>query len=101
MGVKAAHKYVDEIDPWLRTTGLSNLVKLIFLFKKQYLKLILYFRVGGDSKIQYLVLQVHYAHLDMIQESGDDSGNTNDTIVLNNYKRILGWHNITCKQMVN
>ena len=34
-------------------------------------------RVGGDSKIQYLVLQVHYAHIDMIPETGDDSGMTN------------------------
>ena len=32
------------------------------------------FRVGKHSQIKYLVLQVHYAHLDMIPESGDDSG---------------------------
>ena len=30
--------------------------------------------MGKDSQIKYLVLQVHYAHLDMIPESGDDSG---------------------------
>lgn len=32
------------------------------------------FRVGKDSDIKYLVLQVHYAALDQIPESGDDSG---------------------------
>jgi len=32
------------------------------------------FRVGGDSSIKYLVLQVHYGHLDHIPVSGDDSG---------------------------
>ncbi len=32
------------------------------------------FRVGKGSGIKYLVLQVHYAHLDMIPASGDDSG---------------------------
>jgi peptidylglycine monooxygenase len=32
------------------------------------------FRMGKDSQIKYWVLQVHYAHLDMIPESGDDSG---------------------------
>jgi hypothetical protein len=33
-----------------------------------------YYRVGGDSGIQYLVLQVHYATVDQIPPSGDDSG---------------------------
>lgn len=33
------------------------------------------FKVGGDSKIQYLVLQVHYAHIDhFLDGSTDDSG---------------------------
>jgi len=32
------------------------------------------FRVGGDSGINYLVLQVHYASTDYIDEDGDDSG---------------------------
>lgn len=32
------------------------------------------FRVGGDSKIRYLVLQVHYASVDYIAPTGDDSG---------------------------
>jgi len=32
------------------------------------------FRMGKDTPIKYLVLQVHYAHLDQIAESGDDSG---------------------------
>jgi len=32
------------------------------------------FKVGKESKIKYLVLQVHYAHLDMIPEDGDSSG---------------------------
>jgi len=32
------------------------------------------FRVGKESQIKYLVLQVHYAHLDMIPEDGDSSG---------------------------
>eukprot|EP00096_Caligus_rogercresseyi_P010269 TRINITY_DN3684_c0_g1_i1.p1 TRINITY_DN3684_c0_g1~~TRINITY_DN3684_c0_g1_i1.p1 ORF type:complete len:342 (+),score=77.47 TRINITY_DN3684_c0_g1_i1:37-1062(+) len=32
------------------------------------------FKVGKGTGIQYLVLQVHYAHLDMIPNSGDDSG---------------------------
>jgi len=32
------------------------------------------FRVGGQSDVKYLVLQVHYHHVDMIPESGDDSG---------------------------
>jgi len=32
------------------------------------------FRVGADSSIKYLVLQVHYASVDYIAESGDDSG---------------------------
>jgi peptidylglycine monooxygenase len=32
------------------------------------------FNVGKDSKIKYLVLQVHYAHLNMIPEDGDSSG---------------------------
>ena len=43
-----------------------------------YLSLILYFfdikRVGKESQIKYLVLQTHYAHLDMIPEEGDSSG---------------------------
>ena len=33
-----------------------------------------YFRVGADSDIKYLVLQVHYGHIDHIPNSGDDSG---------------------------
>jgi len=32
------------------------------------------FRVGADSDIKYLVLQVHYGHIDHIPNSGDDSG---------------------------
>jgi len=32
------------------------------------------FRVGGDSSIQYLVLQVHYGTIDHIPADGDDSG---------------------------
>lgn len=32
------------------------------------------FRVGGDSSIKYLVLQVHYASTDYIDAAGDDSG---------------------------
>ncbi|XP_032666055.1 peptidylglycine alpha-hydroxylating monooxygenase isoform X2 [Odontomachus brunneus] len=33
------------------------------------------FKVGGDSPIQYLVLQVHYAHIDHFKDgSTDDSG---------------------------
>lgn len=33
------------------------------------------FKVGGDSPIQYLVLQVHYAHIDQFRDgSTDDSG---------------------------
>jgi len=32
------------------------------------------FRVGADSRIQYLVLQVHYASVDQIPKTGDDSG---------------------------
>jgi len=32
------------------------------------------FRVGADSKVKYLVLQVHYASVDYIAPSGDDSG---------------------------
>ncbi|XP_023322359.1 peptidylglycine alpha-hydroxylating monooxygenase [Eurytemora carolleeae] len=32
------------------------------------------FRVGADSSIKYLVLQVHYASIDEIPEKGDDSG---------------------------
>ncbi|XP_015601575.1 peptidylglycine alpha-hydroxylating monooxygenase [Cephus cinctus] len=33
------------------------------------------FKVGGDSSIQYLVLQVHYAHIDHFKDgSTDDSG---------------------------
>lgn len=32
------------------------------------------YRVGGDSGIQYLVLQVHYATVDQIPATGDDSG---------------------------
>ncbi|KAL0134255.1 hypothetical protein PUN28_001211 [Cardiocondyla obscurior] len=33
------------------------------------------FKVGGDSPIQYLVLQVHYAHIDRFKDgSTDDSG---------------------------
>jgi len=32
------------------------------------------FKVGKDTKINYLVLQVHYAHLDMIPPDGDSSG---------------------------
>lgn len=32
------------------------------------------FRVGGDTGINYLVLQVHYASTDYIAEDGDDSG---------------------------
>merc|ERR1711997_319767 len=32
------------------------------------------FRMGKDSNIKYLVLQVHYAHIDMIPAAGDDSG---------------------------
>merc|ERR1712080_218484 len=31
-------------------------------------------RVGADSRIQYLVLQVHYASVDQIPKTGDDSG---------------------------
>ena len=31
-------------------------------------------RVGKESQIKYLVLQVHYAHLDKIPEEGDSSG---------------------------
>jgi hypothetical protein len=49
----------DRLFQMLTTTGLTATCS---------------FRVGGDSKIQYLVLQVHYAHLDMIPEEGDDSG---------------------------
>ena len=32
------------------------------------------FRMGKHTQIKYLVLQVHYAHLDMIPEEGDSSG---------------------------
>ena len=32
------------------------------------------FRVGEDTRIKYLVLQVHYNKLDMIPENGDSSG---------------------------
>merc|ERR1711879_51435 len=32
------------------------------------------FRMGKDTNIKNLVLQVHYAHIDQIPESGDDSG---------------------------
>ena len=32
------------------------------------------FRVGGDTNIKYLVLQVHYASTDYIDADGDDSG---------------------------
>ncbi|XP_053978194.1 peptidylglycine alpha-hydroxylating monooxygenase [Hylaeus volcanicus] len=33
------------------------------------------FKVGGDSSIKYLVLQVHYAHIDMFKDGRtDDSG---------------------------
>jgi len=32
------------------------------------------FRMGKNTNIKYLVLQVHYAHIDMIPEEGDDSG---------------------------
>jgi len=32
------------------------------------------FRVGADSSIKYLVLQVHYASVDHIPSTGDDSG---------------------------
>merc|ERR1712025_1538270 len=32
------------------------------------------FRVGADSTIKYLVLQVHYASVDYISPEGDDSG---------------------------
>ena len=32
------------------------------------------FRVGEDTRIKYLVLQVHYNELDMIPEDGDSSG---------------------------
>ena len=32
------------------------------------------FRVGKDTRINYLVLQVHYNKLDMIPEDGDNSG---------------------------
>merc|ERR1711879_582552 len=32
------------------------------------------FRMGKDTNIKYLVLQVHYANIDQIRESGDDSG---------------------------
>ena len=32
------------------------------------------FRVGANSKIKYLVLQVHYASTDYIEPQGDDSG---------------------------
>ncbi|CAB4059208.1 PHM [Lepeophtheirus salmonis] len=32
------------------------------------------FKVGKGTTIKFLVLQVHYAHLDMILPSGDDSG---------------------------
>jgi len=32
------------------------------------------FKVGKESQIKYLVLQTHYAHLDMIPEEGDSSG---------------------------
>jgi len=32
------------------------------------------FRVGGNTNIKYLVLQVHYASTDNIDPSGDDSG---------------------------
>merc|ERR1712117_254291 len=32
------------------------------------------FRVGGDTSIKYLVLQVHYASTDYIDAAGDDSG---------------------------
>lgn len=32
------------------------------------------FRVGGDTGINYLVLQVHYASTEYIAEDGDDSG---------------------------
>ena len=31
-------------------------------------------RVGKDTEIKYLVLQVHYASIDEIPASGDDSG---------------------------
>ena len=31
-------------------------------------------RVGRNTDIKYLVLQVHYAHLDHIPATGDDSG---------------------------
>lgn len=33
-----------------------------------------YFRIGKDSQIKYLVLQVHYAKLDEIPAEGDSSG---------------------------
>jgi len=32
------------------------------------------FRMGKNTQIKYLVLQVHYAHIDTIPEKGDDSG---------------------------
>jgi len=32
------------------------------------------FRVGGDSPVKYLVLQVHYASVEHIPREGDDSG---------------------------
>ena len=32
------------------------------------------FRMGKHTQIKYLVLQVHYAHIDTIPEQGDDSG---------------------------
>merc|ERR1711997_468493 len=32
------------------------------------------FRMGRNTQIKYLVLQVHYAHIDTIPEKGDDSG---------------------------
>ncbi len=32
------------------------------------------FRIGKDSDVKYLVLQVHYAALDHIPADGDDSG---------------------------
>lgn len=32
------------------------------------------FRMGKDSTIKYLVLQVHYAHIDKIPDVGDNSG---------------------------
>jgi hypothetical protein len=41
---------------------------------ERYLLVIYFYRVGADSTIQYLVLQVHYASVDNIPPEGDDSG---------------------------